>query len=279
MSPGNRGRRRAKRSLGQNFLVDHNLQRKIAGALDAPAGEGASVLEIGPGHGALTHRLADSGAAVTAVELDDDLAAALAERYRDDPGVTVVHGDILSVDLPSLTADWRRTRVVGNIPYNITTPIIFRLLQPPYPADIVLTVQAEVAARIMSGPGTRIYGALSVGIAVHARVARVCKVPRQAFRPVPRVDSVAIRITPRDPPRVTPEGAFRVRRLTRAAFSWRRKQLGTILRRHPDLRCPASSIRDALTARSLSPTVRPEQLSPEDYLWLSGALTLPASGV
>ena len=276
MSPAGKGRRRAKRSLGQNFLIDPNLQRKIAGAVGAPTGEGESVLEIGPGHGALTRHLAGSGATVTAVELDDDLAAALTARYQDHPRVTIVHDDILSVELSSLTADWGRTRVVGNIPYNITTPIIFRLLQLPYPADIVLTVQAEVAARIMSGPGTRVYGALSVGVAIHARVERVCKVPRQAFRPVPRVDSVAIRVTPRDPPRVTADGASRVRTVTRAAFSWRRKQLGTILRRHPDLRCPASSIRDALTARSLSPTVRPEQLSPEDFLWLASALTLPA---
>ena len=276
MSPAGKGRRRAKRSLGQNFLIDPNLQRKIAGAAGTPTGEGASVLEIGPGHGALTRHLAGSGATVTAVELDDDLAAALTERYQDDPRVTIVHDDILSVELSSLTADWGRTRVVGNIPYNITTPIIFRLLRLPYPADIVLTVQAEVAARIMSGPGTRVYGALSVGVAIHARVERVCKVPRQAFRPVPRVDSVAIRVTPRDPPRVTADEASRVRTVTRAAFSWRRKQLGTILRRHPDLRCPASSISDALTARSLSPTVRPEQLSPKDFLWLASALTLPA---
>ncbi len=276
MSPAGKGRRRAKRSLGQNFLIDPNLQRKIAGAVGTPTGEGESVLEIGPGHGALTRHLADSGATVTAVELDDELAAALTARYQDEPRVTIVHGDILSVELSSLTADWGRTRVVGNIPYNITTPIIFRLLQLPYPADIVLTVQAEVAARIMSGPGTRVYGALSVGVAIHARVERVCKVPRQAFRPVPRVDSVAIRVTPRDPPRVTADEASRVRTVTRAAFSWRRKQLGTILRRHPDLRCPASSISDALATRSLSPTVRPEQLSPEDFLWLASALTLPA---
>jgi len=276
MSPAGTGRRRAKRSLGQNFLVDPNLQRKIAGAVAPATEEGESVLEIGPGHGALTRHLAGTGAAVTAVELDDQLATALAARYEDDPRVTVVHGDILSVDLSSLTPDWGSTRVVGNIPYNITTPIIFRLLQLPYPGDIVLTVQAEVAARIMSGPGTRVYGALSVGVAVHANVARICKVPRQAFRPVPRVDSVAIRITPRDPPRVTVAEAARVRTLVRAAFSWRRKQLGTILRRHPDLRCPASSVDETLAPRGLSPTLRPEQLSPEEYLWLSSALTLPA---
>ena len=263
-------RRRAKRSLGQNFLVDPNLQRKIAAAVGAVPGE--TVLEIGPGQGALTGHLAESGADVTAIELDDDLAAALAARYEDHPRVTIVHGDILKADLAALTPDWSRTRVAGNIPYNITTPIIFRLLRLPYPADIVLTVQAEVAARIMAGPGTKTYGALSVGVAVHARASRVCKVPRQAFRPVPRVESVAIRITPVSPPRLTAGEAERVRVLTRAAFSWRRKQMGTILRRHPELRCPEVAVREALAERGLSPTLRPERLSPEDYVELSAGL-------
>jgi len=263
-------RRRAKRSLGQNFLVDPNLQRKIAAAVGAVPGE--PVLEIGPGQGALTGHLAESGAVVTAVELDDELAAALATRYEHDPRVTIVHGDVLTADLAALTADWSRTRVVGNIPYNITTPIIFRLLRLPYPADIVLTVQAEVAARIMAGPGTKTYGALSVGVAVHARATRVCKVPRQAFRPVPRVESAAIRITPLSPSRLTADEAERVRILTRAGFSWRRKQMGTILRRHPELRCTAAAVEEALGARGLSPSLRPERLSPQDYVELSARL-------
>ena len=263
-------RRRPKRSLGQNFLVDPNLQRKIAGAVRA--GEGDPVLEIGSGRGALTGHLASRGVALTAVELDDDLAADLASRYEGDAGVTVVHGDVLSLDLASLTGDWARTTVVGNIPYNITTPIVFRLLRLPYPADIVLTVQAEVAARMLSGPGTRIYGALSVGVAVHARASRICKVPRSAFRPVPRVDSAAVRLTPRSPPPLTPGEVDRVRVFTRAAFSWRRKQLGTILSRHPDLLIPRETWSGVLASRSLSPTVRPEQLSPEEFVALSGML-------
>ncbi len=263
--------RRPKRSLGQNFLIDPNLQRKIAGAVGA--GPGDPVLEIGPGRGALTEHLVRAGVALTAVELDDGLAAALAERYRHDPRVEVVHGDILSLDLRALASDWAATRVVGNIPYNITTPIVFRLLRLPCPADIVVTVQAEVAARILAPPGTRTYGALTVGVAVHADASAVCKVPRGAFRPVPKVDSVALRITPRSPPPLTPEASRRVRALTRAAFSWRRKQLGTILRRHPDLRCSAAWVEEALAERSLSATLRPERLSPDDFVALSRALT------
>lgn len=270
MKPAGRGRGRAKRSLGQNFLVDPNLRRKIAAAVGA--GEGDQVLEIGAGRGALTDHLVQAGAVLTAVELDDELAPELAARHRHDPRVRIVHGDILSLDLPRLTADWSATRVAGNIPYNITTPIIFKLLRFPFPADIVLTVQAEVGARILAPPGSRTYGALTVGVAVHAEVSLVCRVPRGAFRPVPRVDSVALRITPHAPQRVDAEAARRVRILTRAAFSWRRKQLGRILRRHPDLRCPQAEVERVLAERSLPASIRPEQLSPDDFIALSGTL-------
>lgn len=268
--PAGSSGRRPKRSLGQNFLVDPNLRRKIAAA--AGAGEGDPVLEIGPGTGALTRHLFDAGAALTVVELDDHLAGELAARYRREPRVRVVHGDILTLDLPGLTDDWTATRVLGNIPYNITTPIIFKLLRFPFPADIVITVQAEVGARILAGPGSRTYGALSVGVAVHAKASRVCRVPRGAFRPVPGVDSVALRITPHSPQPLDAEESRRVRALTRAAFSWRRKQMGGIMRRHPDLGCPPPAVARALEERSLPPAIRPEQLSPEDFIGLSRSL-------
>lgn len=271
-APGARIRthRRPKRSLGQHFLVDPNLQRKIAAAVRAAPGD--CLLEIGPGRGALTAHLARMGLPLTLVELDDELAHELAGRVRGDPFVNVVHADVLKVDLTALTPDWSRTRVVGNIPYNITTPIIFRLLRPPCPADIVLTVQAEVAARILSPPGGRAYGALTVGVAVHARAARVCSVPRRAFRPVPKVDSTALRITPRSPQPLDAAAAARVRRLTRAAFSWRRKQLRTILRRHPDVRRAPEVVEAALRKRSLPPAIRPERLAPEEFVALAALL-------
>ena len=265
------GSGRPKRSLGQNFLVDPNLQRKIVAAVGA--GEDAPVVEIGPGRGALTEHLVGRQVRLTAVELDDELAAALARRHEDNPLVTVVHGDILSLELPAFAPEWARTVVVGNIPYNITTPIVFRLLRLPYPADIVLTVQAEVAARMLAGPGSRTYGALSVGVSIHATPTRICKVPRTAFRPVPRVDSALVRLTPHAPPRLTADQADQVRVLTRAAFSWRRKQLGTILSRHPDLRIPRAAVHDLLGERRLSPKMRPEQLSPEEFVELGVALS------
>lgn len=271
---------RPKRSLGQNFLVDPNLQRRIADAAGGEAGD--PILEIGPGRGALTGHLARRRLRLWAVELDDRLAAALAARHAADPLVTVVHGDVLRLDLPALTGDWAATRVVGNIPYNITTPIVFRLLSPPCPLQIVMTVQAEVAARMLAGPGSRTYGALSVGVSLHARAERLFRAPRQAFRPVPKVDSTVVRLTPHAPPRLAPQAAARVRRLVRAAFSWRRKQMRTILLRHPEARALGGSgaaALAALEARGASAAARPEELAPEDFTALAEALRAPdASG-
>ena len=270
------GGARPKRSLGQNFLVDPNLQRKIAGAVGGEAGD--PVLEIGPGRGALTDHLVRRGVKLWAVELDDRLAASLTAEHAGNPRVTIVHGDVLRLELAALTGDWAATRVVGNIPYNIATPILFRLLSPPCPAEIVLTVQAEVAARMLAGPGSRTYGALSVGVGLHARAAPLFKVPRKAFRPVPKVDSAVVRLTPYAPPRLSPAAAGQVRRLVRAAFSWRRKQMKTILARHPEMRPVGGSteaVLDALNARGLSPAARPEELAPEDWVALAEALRPP----
>ncbi len=261
---------RAKRSLGQNFLVSAPVQRKIVAACGLREGE--QVLEIGPGRGELTRHLAATGARVVAVELDDALAARLRAAYRDHPAVTIVHGDVLEEDLAALTDCWPATRVVGNIPYNITTPILFRLLRPPCPADIVLMVQAEVAQRMLAAPGGKTYGALSVGVALHARASRLFPVPRGAFRPTPKVDSVVVRVVPRSPVALAPAEAARVRTLVRAAFSWRRKQIGTILRSHPDLRLPPEKATATLQARSLDPRLRPEQLAPADFVALSAVL-------
>ncbi len=261
---------RPKRSLGQNFLVSEAAQRRIAAACGASEGE--QVLEIGPGRGELTRRLADRGARVVAVELDDVLAERLRAAFEDRPSVAVVHGDVLEQDLAGLTDSWARTRVVGNIPYNITTPIVFSLLEPPCPAEIVLMVQAEVARRMLAGPGGKTYGALSVGVALRARAERLFSVPRSAFWPKPRVDSAVVRLTPRSPPAMGPAEAARARRLVRAAFSWRRKQIGTILRTHPELRAARRAGMEALEARSIDPAARPEQLAPDDFAALSAAL-------
>jgi 16S rRNA (adenine1518-N6/adenine1519-N6)-dimethyltransferase len=267
------GRSRPKRSLGQNFLVDENIQRKIVDALGA--GPEEHLVEIGPGRGALTRHLAGRVGRLTLVELDDELAAELSEEHRGRQDVRVVHGDILSTPLASLAAqgeDASELVVVGNIPYNITTPILFHLLERPRPREIVLMVQDDVAARIVADPGTKEYGALSVGVRTVADVERLFKVGRNAFRPVPRVDSAMIRVRPRRPPPMSEADEARLRTLVRAAFQWRRKQMGTILRDHPDLACDAEGAERAAREAGIPLTDRPERLAPGDFVRLAAAL-------
>jgi 16S rRNA (adenine1518-N6/adenine1519-N6)-dimethyltransferase len=269
-TPGMTERRLAKRSLGQNFLVDVNLQRKIVAALGAPPS--AEVLEIGPGRGALTRHLAGAVRRLLLVELDDDLARALAERYAGRPDVTVVHADILDVDVAGLSDDPAELLVVGNIPYNITTPIVFKLLERPRPQEIVLMVQDDVANRIVGRVGTKAYGALSVGVRTVAEVERLFKVGRGAFRPEPGVDSAVIRIRPFRPERLSLEREMALRRLVRAAFQWRRKQLRKILRDHPDLAYANEVAEAAASVAGVDLDERPERVTPEQFVSLAAAL-------
>ena len=261
---------RAKKSLGQNFLVDANLQRKIVEALGASPDD--EVLEIGPGRGALTRHLVGRVGRLTLVEIDDALAAALRERFDGRPDVRIVQADVLDVDLPSILTKPENTRVIGNIPYNITTPIIFKLLERPRPLDIVLMVPAEVADRITASVGTKSYGALSVGVRSVSRVERLFKVGRGAFRPVPRVESAVLRITPIRPEPLDPTEEERVRRVVRASFEWRRKQLRKILRDHPALNIKADRVNEVLNQQGLSGQARPETLEPERFVALANAL-------
>jgi 16S rRNA (adenine1518-N6/adenine1519-N6)-dimethyltransferase len=263
-------RHRPKRALGQNFLVDPNIQRRIVEL--AEIGPEDTVLEIGPGRGALTGHLSERAGRLILVELDDDLAPALEERFAANPSVEVHHADILEVDLTSLVDDPSRLRVVGNIPYNITTPILFHLLGGIRPADILIMVQKEVGDRIVAEPGHGGYGALTVGVRSVARAERVLNVPPGAFRPRPRVDSVVIRITPIRPPNITRSEETDLRRLTRAVFQWRRKQLGRTLRDHPDLRVPVDRLESLAERMSLDLRRRPETLSPSEFIALSRRL-------
>jgi 16S rRNA (adenine1518-N6/adenine1519-N6)-dimethyltransferase len=262
--------RPAKRSLGQNFLVDANLQHKIVAALGA--GPEDEVLEVGPGRGALTRHLVGTVGRLVLVELDDDLTASLRERYGARDDVEVVHGDVLRVPLHDHLLHPDRALMVGNIPYNITSPVIFKLLRRPRPLRIVLMVQEEVADRVTAPVGTKSYGALSVGVRTVADADKLFRVGRGAFRPVPGVDSAVVRITPRHPETVTAEEEVRVRVLVRAAFQWRRKQLRKILREHPDLAIDDRIVDEVLRARELDPSVRPERLTPEDFVRLAAAL-------
>lgn len=251
---------RPRRELGQNFLVDPGARRRIVEAAGIDPED--TVLEIGPGRGALTRGLAERAGTLHLVELDRALAAELEKEFADDPHVHVRQADILEVELTSLIPDPSILKVVGNIPYNVTTPILFHLLEPPRPAEILLMVQKEVAERIASEPGSRSYGALSVGVQAVASVEQVLRVSPGAFRPRPKVDSMVIRIRPRVPPPLSPDEEVALRRLTRSLFQWRRKQLRRILRDHPDLQCSPTQLEALLAAAGARPTDRPETVDP-----------------
>jgi 16S rRNA (adenine1518-N6/adenine1519-N6)-dimethyltransferase len=163
-------------------------------------------------------------------------------------------------------------KVVGNIPYNITTPILFFLLQRPRPKEILLMVQKEVADRVVAGPGGGTFGALSVGVQSVAHVERVLRVPASAFRPAPSVDSAVVRITPHRPESLSPEEEDALRRLTQAAFQQRRKQFQSILRSHPAWGLSHEQVASLQEATGFDLRGRPETFSTQDFIRLSRAL-------
>lgn len=265
--------RGAKKSLGQHFLIDARARAKIVDAVGATSTD--EVLEIGPGRGALTELMVGVVGRLVVVEIDDDLAADLQDRWGDRPDFTVVHGDVLDFQLASLVADPDEFRVVGNLPYGITGPLFGRLMEHPRPRCAVVMVQAEVGERILAAPGSKTYGALSVGVQSVFTPRRVMRVPRGSFRPVPGVDSLVLALDRIDPPKLSVEEETRLRGLVRASFQWRRKQMGTILKRHPDLAAVRDQVEAALVATSIDPKARPETLSSDDFLGLLRSLETP----
>jgi 16S rRNA (adenine1518-N6/adenine1519-N6)-dimethyltransferase len=262
---------RARKSLGQNFLTDPNQQKRIVDAIGATPD--SDVLEIGPGLGALTHRLAGSVRHLTAVELDRDLASQLRTRYEARDDIDIIEADFLDLNLPEITADPASLLVVGNIPYNITSPIIFHLLERANrPRRITLMVQREVADRIAATPGSDAYGALSVGVQAVATIERLFLVGRNAFRPVPRVDSAVIQITPTRPFPLNAEQEADLRELTRTTFSWRRKQLQRTLRSAPRYHLSPPDIHELQQAAGIPLQQRPETLAASDFIRLAAAL-------
>ena len=262
---------RAKKSLGQNFLVDPNYQKKIVDALQLRDDD--ELIEIGPGTGAITQHMVARVRKFTAVELDDQLAAALRDRYADVPSFHLVHQDVMTVPLAELAQNVEAVKVVGNIPYNITSPLIFKLLaRDARPAVILFMVQKEVADRIVAPPGDKEFGALTVGVQAVASAERLFVVPKGAFRPVPKVDSAVVRIVPQRPFLLSAEEESDLRTLTRAAFAMRRKQFQKILRSAESYGLSGEEVA-ALEARfDLALSVRPEELSPRQFVQMTRML-------
>jgi 16S rRNA (adenine1518-N6/adenine1519-N6)-dimethyltransferase len=254
---------RAKRRLGQHFLADPGILGRIADAVGA--GPEDTVLEIGPGPGGLTAQLASRAGRVVAIEKDRDLVPALAQRV---PGVAIVEADALEVDWHALAGP--RFLVAGNIPYNITSPLIDKALTPPPPQRIVFLVQKEVAERVVAGAGHPAYGALSVGVQSVARAERLFTVPAGAFHPRPQVDSAVLRLEPRPDPLVGAEQQADFRRLVVGLFGFRRKQLGRGLRQLTGW--PPDRVAAVLERAGLRAAARPEVLAPAELATLHRAL-------
>jgi 16S rRNA (adenine1518-N6/adenine1519-N6)-dimethyltransferase len=265
---------RPRKRFGQHFLRDRQVLARIADALALTGAE--TVVEIGPGRGALTDLLAPRARRLVAVEIDRDLAAHLRARYAASPHVEVVEADVLQVELAALAGP--DFVLAGNVPYYITTPILFHALRPPRPARAVYLVQREVADRLTAPPGGKEYGALSVNVQAVARVELLLRVPPGAFQPPPKVDSAVVRVTPRDDPAVAPDEERRFRAFVQAAFGMRRKQMLRVVRGAAALDPGAAAA--ALDAAGVAHDARPETLLPETFAALVRALrpALPPAG-
>ena len=261
---------RASKRLGQNFLVDAGVVRAIVDAADLSPAD--TVLEIGPGIGTLTQGLAESGARIVAVELDKKLPAVLAETLKGYDNVTVVPGDILKLDILRILnlGVGERFKVVANLPYYITTPILMALLEQHLPIERMVTmVQKEVAVRMTARPGSKDYGALSVAVQYHTDAHIVMDVPPRAFMPAPEVTSAVIACRVCETPAVHPTDEKLFFRLVRAAFGQRRK---TLLNALTGAGLTKELCRAGLAAAGIAESLRGEQLSLADFAQLSDAV-------
>jgi len=260
---------RPSRRLGQNFLTDPRVAERIAALADEVDPRGA-VVEIGPGLGALTERLARSGRPVIAVELDHRLAERVETVLAAHPASRVVRGDILEQELAALLPGDAPVTVVANLPYSITTPAIeWVLAQGPRVRVAYLMVQREVAQRMTAVPGGKEFGSLSVFLTLHARIEALFRASPGAFHPRPEVDSVVVRMEPRPYPGTTAVERADAERLARAATVGRRKTIGNALARGLGIAAEAS--REVLRTSGIDPTRRGEALSVEEWLALARA--------
>ena len=260
-----------QKKFGQNFLIDTHVLDKIIRA--ARIGPEDFVVEVGPGIGTMTQYLAYAAGRVAAIEIDKALIPILEETLKAYDNVTILNEDILKVDLCRLAREeheGRPIKVVANLPYYITTPIIMGLFESHVPVEsITVMVQKEVADRMRTGPGSKDYGALSLAVQYYARPELIANVPPNCFLPRPRVGSAVIKLTRHECPPVQVENEAYLFQLIRASFQQRRKTLINGLSHGPDIRVSKEDLERALKSMGLSPSVRGEALTLAQFAELS----------
>ena len=268
-----------QKRFGQNFLIDGNVVEKIV--REAGVTQEDFVVEVGPGIGTMTQILCENAREVTAVEIDKNLIPILADTLAAYDNVSVLNEDILKVDLNALAEEkngGRPIKVVANLPYYITTPIIMGIFESHVPVEsITIMVQKEVAERMQVGPGTKDYGALSLAVQYYADAKIVLKVPASCFMPRPNVDSAVIRLTRHTAPPVQVQDEALMFRLIRAAFNQRRKTLTNALNNSSELQgshydISKERVLAALERMELSPSIRGEALSLAQFAQLADFL-------
>lgn len=264
-----------QKKFGQNFLIDTHVLDKIVDAAGVTKDD--MVLEIGPGIGTMTQYLAENARQVVAVEIDSHLIPILNETLKDYENVTVINDDILKVDINRLAAEYndgRPIKVVANLPYYITTPIIMGLFESNVPIDnITVMVQKEVADRMQVGPGSKDYGALSLAVQYYAEPYIVANVPPNCFIPRPNVGSAVIRLTRHRESPVQVTDSRLMFKLIRASFNQRRKTLQNGLNNSPEISFSREQIIAAIGSLGVSPTIRGEALTLEQFAQLSNFLS------
>lgn len=264
-----------QKKFGQNFLIDTHVLDKIIRAAGVTKED--MVLEIGPGIGTMTQCLAEAARQVVAVEIDTNLIPILKDTLKDYDNITVINEDILKVDIKKLAEEYnggRPIKVVANLPYYITTPIIMGLFESGVPIDnITVMVQKEVADRMQTGPGSKDYGALSLAVQYYAEPYIVANVPPNCFIPRPNVGSAVIRLTRHQIPPVSVKDSKLMFRLIRASFNQRRKTLQNGLNNSPELHYTKEQIAKAIGSLGVSATVRGEALTLDQFARLSDYFT------
>ena len=260
-----------QKRFGQNFLIDTHVLEKIIASAEITKDD--FVLEIGPGIGTMTQYLAEAAREVAAVEIDNTLIPILKDTLKDWDNVTVINDDILKVDIRKLALEKNKgcpIKVVANLPYYITTPIIMGLFENQVPIDsITIMVQKEVADRMQVGPGTKDYGALSLAVQYYARPEIVANVPPNCFMPRPKVGSAVIRLERYEKPPVQVKDEKLMFRLIRASFNQRRKTLSNSLKNSQELPYSREEVEAAITECGLPLNIRGEALTLEQFARLS----------